>query len=78
VSGDTLFRGAKNSVNAVETIDRIAPRSWAPLVAFCGFVVKVVAARALHDIAANRRHIPDLARRAVQDRLRQHGISLAD
>ena len=41
-------------------------------------VIEVVAARALHQVAADRGHVADLSGGAEHDRLRQHRIALAN
>ena len=60
----------------VETVDGIATRIRVAFVAARRLVVKVIAARALHQIAADRRHIANLPGRAEQNRLRQKRITL--
>src|SRR5207302_730478 len=66
----------QNGMNPVKPVDSIAPRSWVPLVAFRGVIVKVVAARTLHDIVAHRSHISDLALSDKQNSLRQQWITM--
>ena len=70
--------GAEDRVDAVEPVDRVAAAAGLPLVAPRGAVVEVVAARPLHQVAADGRHVPQLRRGAVQDRLRQQRVALAN
>ena len=72
VRGDTVFRGAQYGVYAIEAADCIATRSRSAFVAASRFVVEVVTTRALHDVAADCRHVSNLARGAEEDRLRKH------
>ena len=78
VRGDTVFRGAQYGVYAIEAADCIATRSRSAFVAASRFVVEVVTTRALHDVAADCRHVSDLARGAEEDRLRKHGEAPAN
>ena len=62
---------------AVEAVDRVAALARAALVAARGVVIEIGAARALQEIAADRRHVADLRRSAGEDRLREQGKALA-
>ena len=58
--------------------DRRAAAARRTLVAGHRDVLEVAAARALHQVAAGRGQVAQLARRAGQDRLGQRRIALAD
>ena len=72
------FRGSQYRMYAIEAFDCIATRSRSAFVAARRFVVEVVTTRALHDVAADCRHVSDLARGAEEDRLRKQGEALAN
>ena len=60
--GDAGVGGAEDRVHAVEAVDaRRSPAPRLPLVAARGAVVEVVAPRPLHQVAADRGHVADLA-----------------
>src|SRR5690242_14985870 len=55
---DAIRARAEDGVDAVVALERGAARAWMTLVAGAeGGVVKVVAARALQEVAADRRHV---------------------
>ena len=72
--GNALIAPAQNRVNAVEAVDGGTPGAWLAFVAGRRRVVEVVAPRALHQVAADRRHVAKLRRRPGEDRLRQQRI----
>ena len=55
---------AQDGVHAVEPAGCVATRARDAFVAASRLVIKVVASGTLHQVAARRRHISDLARRA--------------
>ena len=62
----------------LKPLDRVAALARLPLVAARAVaVVEVGAAGALEQVAADRRHVADLRRRAGDDRARQHRVSRA-
>ena len=63
---------------AIEALNGVAALAAFAFVAARRIVVEVVAASPLHQVATNRRHIPNLRRGARQYRLRQHGIAFAN
>ena len=63
MGGNTVFRGAQDGVHAVEPAGCVATRARDAFVAASRLVIKVVASGTLHQVAARRRHISDLARR---------------
>ena len=69
---------AQHRVDAIAPSDGGAATAWLALVARHRRVTEVPAARALEQVAADRGHVPDLARRAGEQRFAQHGISLLD
>ena len=69
---------AEDRVHAVEAADRRAARARLAFVAGRRDVVEVGAARALQEVAADRRHVAQLLRGAGQQRARQHRIALLD
>src|ERR1700722_2387067 len=75
--GDAAVRGAEHGVVAVEAASRVAAVSGRAFVAVRGIVVKIDAAGALHEIAADRRHVADLRGGASQDRLGEQRETLA-
>jgi len=67
---DAVLASAQNCVGTVVTGDRRAPRAWITLVALGeAGVAKVGAAGALQKIASSSRHVPQLSRRAREQRL---------
>ena len=72
-----LSRGAEHGVVAVEAVARVAAVARNALIAARGVVVEIEAAGALHEIAADRRHVADLGGGAGQDRLGEQGKTLA-
>src|SRR5437588_12953706 len=77
VRRDTLIALTENGVNAIVSFQRAAA---APGIAFVALrkrrVVKIIAARPLHEIAADRRHVAQLWARARQKRLAQDRVAL--
>ena len=61
VRGDAALRGAEHGVVAIEAVSRVAALAGRAFVAARGIVVEIEAAGALHEIAADRRHVADLA-----------------
>jgi hypothetical protein len=54
-------------VVAIEAVEGRTAGTWTPLIAAAtGLVAKIGAARALHDVATDRCHVPQLARRREQ------------
>jgi hypothetical protein len=70
-------RDAEDGVHAVEAVERVAAGARRALVAACGMVVEVEAARALQQVAAHCRHVANLRRGARQHGARQHRIALS-
>ena len=67
------------AVHAVVAFERAAPAAGFALVARGERrVVEIIAARALEQVAAGRRQVAKLRRRARQDRLTQHRVTLPD
>ena len=66
------------ALHAVEAVDGRAAAAGLALVAGRRDVVEIEAARALQEVAAGRRHVAQLLRRAGQDRARQQRIALLD
>ena len=72
---DAGFARAEDGVHAVEAADGRAARAGLAFVAGRRNVVEVGAARALQEVAADRRHVAQLLRGAGQQRARQHRIA---
>ena len=68
MGGDTAIAPADDRMRAVVAAACIAARCRRALVAGRGDIVEIGAARALHQIAADRRCIPQLRRRSGQKR----------
>ena len=62
---------------AIEAVARVAALAGRALIAARGVVVEIDAAGALHEIAADRRHVADLGGGAGQDRLGEQRKALA-
>src|SRR6202158_2084245 len=77
MGGKAALRRTENGVHPAETVNRVAAAVRKALVAPRRGVVEVVAARALHEVAADGRHVPDLARGSAEDGLGQHRVTLA-
>jgi Transposase domain (DUF772) len=58
--GNAMRRCAEDRMNAIEALDGVAALAAFAFVAACRIVVKIVATRALHQVAADRRHITNL------------------
>src|ERR1051326_1255086 len=69
---DALLALAENRVNAIVTLERAATAAGIAFVALRkGRVVKIIATRPLHQVAADRRHVPQLRTGAREQRLAQ-------
>ncbi len=76
---DAMVTDAENRVAAIDALHRGAARPGIPLVAgFPARIAKVGAARALQNVAAERRHVADLSARGKLKRLREHRIVALD
>src|ERR1700721_3999595 len=75
--GDAALRGAEHGVVAIEAVSRVATVPGRSFVAASSIVVEIEAAGALHEIAADRRHVTDLRGGAREDRLGEQGKPLA-
>src|SRR5205085_8691028 len=71
-------RCAKDGMVAVEAVQRVAPAARHALVAARGIVIEIETAGPLHDVAANRRHVADLARSAGNNGARQQWETRSD
>ena len=72
-------RGAQNCVDAVEAFDGVAALAWVALITAGAIViVKVGAAGALKNIAANCCHVPDLSRRSRKNGAGEHRVTSSD
>ena len=69
---------AEDRVHAVEALDGGAAAAGLAFVAGRRGVIEIGAARALQEIAAGRRHVAQLLRRACQDRACEQRIALLD
>ena len=81
MDGDALIgraRDPEDRVHAILPLERGAAAAGDPLVARPGDVAKIGAARALHEVAADGRHVAQLRRRPRQQRLRQHRQARTD
>src|SRR5437868_11643263 len=72
---DAFVAHTEDGVDAVVAVHRRAARARLALVARIHRVAEVVAARALHQVAAGGRHVSQLRGGAGEDRLRKHPIS---
>ena len=77
MGGDTCIARAEDRMYPVDTADRGAARSGLPLVAVRGRVVKVRAARALQQVAADRCLVSQLPRRPGDQCLGEHRVACA-
>ena len=75
MDGDARVARAEDRVNPVEAADRRAAGAGGPLVAARGRVVEVGAARALQQIAADRRLVAQLTRGARDQGLGEHRVA---
>ena len=75
--GDAGGRCAKDRVIAIKAVDGVAARAGRALVATRGVVIKIGAAGALQDVAADGGHVADLPARAREDCPRQQREALA-
>ena len=75
---DAGLAGAEDGMHAVDAGNRGAAAAGLAFVAGRRGVVEIIAARPLQQIAAGRRHIAQLRRRAGEDRARQQRITLLD
>ncbi len=73
---DTGIAGAENRVHSIVAVDGGAAAARLAFVAGCRRVVKVVAARALQQVATRRRHIAQLLRSTSHDRAGENRIAL--
>src|ERR1700678_1138643 len=79
VSGDALIAGAEDRVSPVEAIHRGASRSRIALIAIVvADVAEVSAAGPLQDVAAERRHVPQLRAGGELEAIRNHWIVALD
>ncbi len=76
--GDAVHAGSQDGVRAIEAMERRATGARFTLVARGGGIPKVCATCALKQIAARRGHVPQLRRRARQQRLREHRVASPD
>src|SRR5437764_731010 len=67
---DGAFRSAYNGVDAIKAAEGVAARTPLSFIASRRIVVKIITPCPLHQISADRRHIPDLPGGAEKDRLR--------
>src|SRR5215208_6403784 len=58
--GDAVLAGAKNSVDPVDAVDRRAAAARLALVAGCGDIIEIEAARSLQQIATRGGHVAQL------------------
>src|SRR4051794_40383919 len=75
---DAVIAATEDRVAAVQAPDRGAPAARVPLVARRDAVAEVAAADTLAEVAADRRHVAQLLRRAEQERLRDGGVAGGD
>src|SRR6185503_3676784 len=75
---DAMLAAAEDRVNTIESVECRASRTRLAFVAWARGIAEVIAARPLKQVAAGRRHVAQLARRAGEECLRQHRESLAD
>jgi hypothetical protein len=79
MGGDTSVRPPEDGVIAIHAVKRGAARTRAPFVAREAILVaEIGASRALHDVAANRRHVAQLSGCGEQQRLREDRKAGAD
>ncbi len=78
VRGDALVARAEHGVHPVVTVEGAAARAGRALVAGRGRIAKVVAARALQQVATHGRHVAQLRARAREQRLGQQGVARDD
>jgi hypothetical protein len=78
VRGDAAFARAEDGMDAVEAAERGASGAGLALVAGAGRLVEIEAARALQEIAAGRRLVAKLRRRAGEERLGQNRVARAN
>ena len=77
VRGDAVLGPAEDGVDAVDPAERAAAGAGRPLVAGHGRVGEVVAPGALEEVAARRRLVAQLARRARQEGAGEDGVVAA-
>src|SRR5690606_22420539 len=69
---------AENGMDAIDPADRPTAAAGLTFVAGRRHVVEVVTARALHDVAANGRRIPQLRAGSGEQRARQQWVPICD
>src|SRR5262245_47479263 len=73
-----MFAATEHGVATVVTRDSSTTRAGSALVAGIVGFTEVRAAGALHEVAAHRGHVTELRRRARQERLTEHRVTLND
>src|SRR5690606_3705072 len=75
---DAVVAGAENSMDAVDAADGPAAAAGLAFVAGSGHIVEVVAARTLHDVAAECRRVAQLRTGPGEQGAREQGVAVSN